>query len=281
MSARFTQRNKMKKHKKREPVYTAATADKHVLYEMSVQNAEADMEFIQKTFQSKRGRKPRSLREDFCGTAKLCATWAANSEEATAVGIDLDESTLTWGRTHNLGAIGSAASRVELLNKNVLDPIVQKSDVAVAFNFSYCIFKERETLLNYFKQVREGLSDDGAFLLDIHGGTECHESLEEVKDFEGYEYVWDQEPYDAIQGTAKRFIHFRFPDGTEMSRAFEYDWRLWSLPELRDLMLEAGFTSAQCYWEGDDGDGEGNGIFTETNEAENEISWIAYLVGWV
>ena len=29
------------------------------------------------------------------------------------------------------------------------------------------------------------------------------------------------------------------------------------------------------------GDGDGNGICTETHEAENEISWIAYLVGWV
>ena len=125
------------------------------------------------------------------------------------------------------------------------------------------------------------MTHDGAFFIDIHGGVESVESLEEIQEFDGYEYVWDQEAFDPINGTALRYIHFRFPDGSEIERAFQYDWRIWTLPELTDLLREAGFSGVEVYWEGDDGDGEGNGIFTKTDEVENELSWVAYLVGWV
>jgi len=275
------QNNKMKHNKDSKPLLTAQYADKHLLYEISVQSAEADVEFISDTFLARLGRSPRTLREDFCGTAKLCTTWVQTDPERVALGVDLDEETLAWGTTHNVTPLGKDAERVTLLQRNVLDPGETKCDVVVAFNFSYCIFKERNTLLEYFKKVRSTLNSEGGFFLDIHGGTECHESLEEEKECDGFDYIWDQEPYDAIGGHAIRYIHFRFDDGTEMREAFTYDWRLWSLPELKDLMLEAGFSTAQCYWEGDDGDGGGNGEFEPLDKAENEVSWVAYLVGWV
>ena len=276
----MTQSNKKKHNKNSRPRMTAEFADKHQLYEISVQSAEADVDFIKDTFTAERGRAPMTLREDFCGTGKLCATWVQTDPERGAVGLDLDEETLEWGTRHNVAPLGEATERVTLLQRDVLNPGEQRSDAVVAFNFSYCIFKERRTLLEYFKKVRSTLNEDGAFFLDIHGGTECHESLEEEKEFDGFDYIWDQEPYDAIGGLAFRYIHFRFEDGTELREAFTYDWRLWSLPELKDLMLEAGFSSAQCYWEGDDGDGEGNGVFEPMDKAENEVSWVAYLVGF-
>ena len=267
--------------KKPEVNFSAHTADRHKLYELSVQNPEADADFIDSTFKAMRGRTPVSLREDFCGTAALCSEWVSRSKTRTAMGLDLDTPTLDWGTKHNVTPMGDASNRIQLLQKNVMDPIQVKNDVVVAFNFSYCIFKDRKSLLDYFKQARAGLSSDGAFFVDIHGGSESFENLEEIQQFEGYEYVWDQEVYDPINGTALRYIHFRFPDGTEMERAFEYDWRIWTLPELTDLLREAGFSGVEVYWEGDDGDGEGNGIFTKTDSVENELSWVAYVVGWV
>ena len=267
--------------KKSEVNLTANNADRHKLYEQSVQNPEADADFIDKTFKAMRGRQANSLREDFCGTAALCSEWVRRSNLRTAVGLDLDTPTLAWGAQNNIAPLGDAGQRVELLQKDVMDPIHVKNDVVVAFNFSYCIFKDRKLLLDYFKRAREGLTHDGAFFIDIHGGVESVESLEEIQEFDGYEYVWDQEAFDPINGTALRYIHFRFPDGSEIERAFQYDWRIWTLPELTDLLREAGFSGVEVYWEGDDGDGEGNGIFTKTDEVENELSWVAYLVGWV
>ena len=91
--------------------------------------------------------------------------------------------------------------------------------------------------------------------------------------------MWDQDSINPITGEAKLHIHFRFPDGTEMHDAFTYEWRLWGLTELRELLIDAGFSQADCYWEGTDEDGEsGNGIFTRSEQGEACLSYVAYLV---
>ena len=74
------------------------------------------------------------------------------------------------------------------------------------------------------------------------------------------------------------FIHFRFPDGSKLKKAFSYSWRLYTAPELRDMLLEAGFRDVTVYWEGEDEDGEGNGVFTPNEKGEADLAWIAYIV---
>ena len=56
-------------------------------------------------------------------------------------------------------------------------------------------------------------------------------------------------------------------------------WRLWSIPEVRELMLEAGFSKADVYWEGPGKDGDGDGIYKKREKVENDDVWIAYIVG--
>lgn len=262
----------------RKPPLTAATADKHVLYESSVQDTDTDITFIDRIYKKEHKRLPQSLREDFCGTAKLCADWVSRGETRTAVGLDLHSPTMAWGKRVHLAPLGAAAKRVRLLRANVLDGVDTPVDVAVAFNFSYCVFKTRKLMHAYFCQVRKDLNAGGMFFLDIHGGTEACEEMEETTRHKGFTYVWDQEPYDAITGFAKRHIHFRFPDKTEMRRAFSYDWRLWQLPELQEVLQDAGFSRVDIYWEGADAKGAGDGNFKKTRRAENELSWIAYIV---
>ena len=62
-----------KKKRKKKPALTARTADKQVLYQESVQDTETEASFLARTFDKMRGRPAKSLREDFCGTALLCA----------------------------------------------------------------------------------------------------------------------------------------------------------------------------------------------------------------
>ncbi len=62
-----------------------------------------------------------------------------------------------------------------------------------------------------------------------------------------------------------------------MKNAFIYDWRLWTFPELTEMLTEAGFR-ATAYWEGTDEDGEGDGVFTATTQGEADAGWVAYLV---
>ena len=53
-------------------------------------------------------------------------------------------------------------------------------------------------------------------------------------------------------------IHFKFKDGSRIKKAFSYDWRLWTLPEIREVMEEAGFSNTRVYWEDEDEEGEGS-----------------------
>jgi hypothetical protein len=258
---------------------TAQTADRHALYEASVQDTSTDVAFIDRVFRKRNKRLPSTLREDFCGTGRLCADWVVSRPERQAIGLDLHRPTMRWGEKRHIAALDAAAQRrVKLQHGNVLDGIAERVDVAVAFNFSYCVFKRRDELLRYFKRAHHDLLDDGLFFLDIHGGTEVFEEMEETTAHKGFTYVWDQAPYDAITGLTKRYIHFRFPDGSHMHRAFSYDWRLWHLPEMREVLLEAGFRKVEVYWEGADADGTGDGNFRLRQRAENELSWIAYVV---
>lgn len=277
-------RKKKDKDKKRKKKRTteASRADRHHLYENSVQEPEADVRFIDRIFKRRNGRKPRTLREDFCGTAALACHWVAHNPENAASGVDLDAPTLDWGRKHNVSKLSAEqAGRLKLIEGNVLDVGSGGFDVTCAFNFSYMIFNERKVLLQYFKRARSTLGDEGMFVIDVYGGPESQRTLEENRDCDGFEYVWDQDIFDPIQNRAVNYIHFEFDDGSEIRRAFRYDWRLWGIPELRDVMTDAGFSTTEVYWEGTDKKtGEGNDIFVRRQSAPDDLAWICYIVAY-
>ncbi|TVQ30301.1 MAG: class I SAM-dependent methyltransferase [Phycisphaeraceae bacterium] len=257
----------------------AERADRHKLYQEAVQNVEEEIDFVDERFEAMRGRKAESLREDFCGTANTACEWVRRRTTNRAIGVDLDNDVLQWGRENNIGKLDEEAkSRVNLLNEDVLTVRTEPVDVLLAMNFSYWLFQERTTLLNYFKSVRAALKDDGVFFCDAYGGWDAHRTITEARDCERFEYVWDQDEFDPITHRMKCFIHFKFPDGSKMKKAFSYEWRLWSLPELRELLAEAGFSKVTIYWEGADEDGDGNGEFEPVTEAESDPGWICYLV---
>ena len=262
-----------------EKVYTAATADKHELYELSVQSPEEDVKFIRRTYKAIRGKQAKHLREDFSGTALLASHWIRRTDN-TAEGFDIDEDTVGWGIERNFAPLGDVASRCTLHLKDVREPSNQKPDVRVALNFSYCLFKERKVLVDYMRGAQEDLAEDGIFILDIHGGPEAMEEMEEDREIEeGFDYVWDQDRYWPATGDYKCYIHFEFEDGTRMEKAFAYDWRLWGLPEVVDCLKDAGFSKVDTYWEGTDEDGEsGDGNFRRKKKGENCLSWISYVV---
>lgn len=260
---------------------TARNADRHDLYQRSVQVPDHEIRFLDRVFEAHTGRRPLHLREDFCGTALLCARWARSHAERTAIGIDTSRSTLEWGRTHNVSAIGAdAAMRVALLEQDVLVPTRRKVDVIGAYNFSYQVFHERRQLLRYFQAARRSLTDDGLFVLDALGGHEATQPRIERRRMKGgYTYIWEQERYDAINARVVCHISFEFRDGTALRRCFTYDWRHYSLPELRDILFEGGFVSVDAYWEGTDASGRGgSGVYRRATHADNDAVWTAYLV---
>ena len=122
-------------------------------------------------------------------------------------------------------------------------------DVVLAMNFSYQLFMTRDRLGGYFRRVREALVDDGILFLDaIDGHMVCH-------------------------------IHFAFPDGSKLRRAFSYEWRMWTLPELRELLAEAGYSKVTVYWEGTDPEtGEGSGVYSPATVGDADPGWVCFLI---
>lgn len=258
----------------------AQRADRYALYQRAVQDPKWEMQFVERIFRERRGQAPRILREDFCGTALAACEWVRRSPKHRAVGVDLDAEVLAWARTHNVAKLAaSAARRLTLIEADVLQAETVPADVLLAFNFSYWIFKERGTLKRYFERARRHLAPQGLFLLDAYGGYDAFREMRERQDFGRFTYIWDQAEYDPVSGHTTCHIHFNFPDGSRLKRAFSYHWRLWTLPELRELLLEAGFCRVLVYLEGVDKiSGEGNGVFSLAERGEADPARIAYLV---
>ena len=263
----------------------AATADRHRLYELSVQCVEAEIDFVDETYRKLRGRKARVLREDFCGTGNSSCEWVRRRRDNIAYGVDLDSEVLGWGRENRVGALKpDQRERVHLIEGNVLGAGTPAADVLLAMNFSYWIFKTRNDMRRYFRAARKNLKRDGLFILDFYGGSDSMKEMRERRPIKGprgqnFTYIWDQNRYDPISGDLLCHIHFAFPDGSKMEKAFSYEWRLWTMPEINELLLEAGFRKVTVYWEGtDEKTGEGDGEYTPAARGEADPAWISYVV---
>ena len=270
---------KKPRYRKRIGQTLAQQADRHILYQQSVQCVESEVDMVDEQFTLLRGRKAVSLREDFCGTAYTCCEWVRRRKNNVAIGVDLDQQVLDWGKTHNVTQLDAKERRrITLVNGDVTRVETPAVDTVLAMNFSYQIFKTRDDLREYFNRVHHILADDGVFFLDAFGGYEAFREMEELTEFDDFTYVWDQHRYNPINGHITCLIHFNFPDGSKLKRAFSYDWRLWTLPELQELLIEAGFQQALVYWEGTDKEtGDGNGEYTPAKVGAADAGWICYL----
>jgi hypothetical protein len=263
----------------------AANADKFLCYQKSVQSPENEVEFFEQAFKEAYRRKPRSLREDFCGTFAVCCKWVKSGKKRTAVGVDLCPDTLKWGTANNLAKLKqSQADRVEILEQDVRVINKPRVDILAAQNFSFWIFKKREEVVDYFKAAYANMNDEAVMVMDMMGGPECYnEDLTDkrkiVKGKKGFSYHWQQARFNPINADCSFYIHFQFADGSKMKKAFEYHWRFWTIPEVREMLAEAGFSKSLVYWEVLDEDGEDTDEWAISESASSDLSWICYVVG--
>lgn len=269
-----------------------ALPDIHWLYEAAVQNVDTDLDFGKRVYAKHWKRKPLTVREDFCGTAKLAARWVQRKKIHTAWGIDFHQPTLDWGIQHNVSGLNEEQkSRLHLICGDVLEVSTPGIDLAFALNFSFCVFKQRETLRDYFKRIYQALNREGLLVMDLYGGTESTMvKCDDVREIDGittpdgtkipdFDYIWDQARYNPINHHTTCHIHFDVPGFNRIEKAFTYDWRLWTLPELQELLLEAGFSKAEVYLHDFDEDGDSDEIYRLRKTYENTQGWVAYVVG--
>ena len=126
------------------------------------------------------------------------------------------------------------------------------------------------------------LDKQGIEVLDMMGGKECYatdttEKRTVVKGHKGFKYHWEHAYFNPITGDCSFYIHFKFGDGSKMKKAFEYHWRFWTIPEVKEMLAEAGFRKSLVYWDIAPEDEEAE--WKAVNKAPNDDSWLCYIVG--
>jgi hypothetical protein len=227
--------------------------DRFDLYELCTQTPERDVALLRAIH----GGAARVLGEDFAGTAALARAWVRAVRGGRAVAVDRDAVPL---RRH------APDRRVEALVADVRSRRVarKKVELLVALNFSLCEFHERRDLVAYLRHARRRLSRRGAFVADLYGGEGAFDVGRQRERHQGPRgervlYEFEQRAADALTGRVVDALHFEVVgevagkvagNGVRRARlrdAFVYDWRLWSVPELRDALRDAGFARSEVY----------------------------------
>lgn len=251
-----------------------SAVDRYDLYEAAAQSPDMEARFLRAVHAA----HPRTLREDFCGSAAVCRAWLDLDPSHLAVCVDSDPGALDALRAR---ATPAQLERITVVEKDVLDAI-ERADIVCALNFPVGYWHTRAALLRYLRSARERLNPGGVFVCDIYGGASAFivgESDQELRG--GVLYTWEQRDADPTTGIVENAMHFRLPDGREIADAFTYRWRLWSIPELRDALADAGFASSEVHNRlGDAIDHEGNLHVRPVIDAGLELDddYVVYVV---
>ena len=252
--------------------------NKYWYYEKSVQNFKNEVDFLTSSYKDLRKKKAKTLKEDFCGTAGISCEWVKQGSDYKAWGIDLDPEPIAYGKAHHWASIPKKLQgNMQYLQANVLENNTPKVDICFAFNFSYQIFKKRKDLVQYFKKAHDSLDKDGVFFLDMFGGPESQTVMTDIIEHENFKYYWECQKFNPLNNECRFAIHIKRDGEKKRKDVFVYDWRLYSITELKDALEEAGFSKVITYWEGEDGEGGGDGEFYPSEEEENCEAWVTYL----
>jgi hypothetical protein len=275
-------------------VAIARVPDKFECYELCVQSPRHVVAFLRGVH----GERPTVLREDFCGTAAFSRRWVREAltrgELCRSVAVDCDAATIA--RAHEMAIAMGCEDGVEFRMHDAVraEPTTMDGcDVVFVGNFSIGYIHSRTDLVRYFQRSRERLAmsnagfGGGIFVCDTYGGAGAFTlgGIQRVHQSKGHHrvhYAWQHEAADAMTGMVRNSISFRVElEGeiiAELPRVFVYEWRLWSIAELREAMAEAGFRRSAVYKE----------ISLAPNETPSPIvrpqdlgdDWVVLIAAW-
>lgn len=251
---------------------TPVTLDRFDLYELCVQSPEYDARMLAAIHG---GAPPNPapaliLGEDFCGTAALSRAWVDLGPKHRAVAVDHDPAVIERALIANPQRKpadprhrDTPRTRIDYALADVRD-VADRADVMGLLNYAICEIHTRAELVAYLAHARRRLCRNGCLICDTYTGNDAFLPGETSRTFDhpaGHEvlYTWEQREADPLTGMVENAIHFQVrpprakgrkrakADATILRDAFHYHWRLWSIPELREAMLEAGFASTQVF----------------------------------
>ena len=176
----------------------ADTADKHALYQTSVQSPSSEITTLLSmyTTHAPSSRHPTHFQEDFCGTAILSREFIKRDPRHTVTCVDIDESVVEYakrlwvrdvdpdnhdhendqtdGSDENDNKVKESAKRVHLVCGDVREEryVREKADIICALNYGIFYFKKRKELVRYFERCFRIVQDDGMIVCDVFGGAQ-------------------------------------------------------------------------------------------------------------
>lgn len=214
------------------------------LFDLCVADGPRTVEFLLALHEG----SPRVLREEFCGLAGLSRAWLQRVEGGDAVAVD------PAAKPHTVGGV------------KVVPRSARKADVTALAGFSVGNLHTRHALVRFLSGARQRLARKGLLTLDLYGGTRAFQVGEHIRTLTGpagerVEYTFEQREADAANGMVTNALSFTVRDKRKSRAAVHedalvYRWRLWSPPEVRDALADAGFRKVELYErsEGDEGE---------------------------
>jgi hypothetical protein len=246
------------------------------LYERAAQNPDTQARFLRSLLRS--NAQGATLGEDFSGTGAVSRAWVAQDNTSRSVCVDIDQKPLErlMGR-----------DRIEIHACDVMD-VHAPVDLLAVLNFSICEWPTRSDLVRYLEHSRGRLRSGGVLVMDIYGGSDAMSTgtydveLDAASDKTGLHavlYQWEQVEANPITGRVRNAMHFQLSDGSWIRAAFVYDWRLWSVPELRDALVEAGFGEIEIHDSLGDAQDDDGTIHSRAIELGNplEDNYVVYI----
>jgi hypothetical protein len=285
--------------------------DKFELYRLAVQHPQAEAAFLQKVYTHYARHRhsatiPTRLREDFAGTAAVAACWVALDDRHRAVAVESHGPTLVRAQAYTAAMLAGrdCSTNFHMVGADVLafrPPRAPRVDLTVALNFSSFIYHTPSDLRVYLASARAGLRPGGLLVIDAYGGPGAmktgtqHRRIDPALNAASaptggnqrrrecvapFDYYWEQRSYDPVTALVDCRIHFRLGARRWVRNAFRYSWRLWTLPELTQLMLQAGFARAEVWCDTyDPRRGLGDGIYRVVRHMPAREDFVVYVVG--
>lgn len=252
---------------------------KLALYRAAVQHPAAEVALLRRMYRRSFKREALRLRDDFAGTAALAAEWVAQSEDHRALAVEKHRPTAVWAEREAKRTLGERAVDLPIVCADVMELSSPRVDVVCALNFSAFIYHDRRSLLAYLRHARRCLDGRGLIVLDAFGGPGAMTPGTQERRVDGMTYSWEQRSYDHLTGRIDCRIHFSIGRRTARD-AFRYDWRLWTVPELRGLLAEAGCGRVEVWCDTLDASGrQSDGRYRPQQRLPARHDFIAYVCG--
>lgn len=266
---------------------TPAAPSRWRLYEHCVQNIPMTLRMIEAMHAAGARGAARVLHEDFSGSAAFAHAWCRSSTKRSALAIDMDPEAHADGQRHP--RLTRLTADVSHLPTRL--PVPSKADVVYAGNFATCELHQRAELVSYLARARQRLTPKGVFVCDLYAGPGAwrtgdtrviHPPLTELPRC-SIRYTWHQREADLVNNLVANSIDFEVLNARgvaihEILNAFTYQWRLWSIPEMRDAMEEAGFREVDVYPDAPEAvDADGVAYLSPVDFMETKSSAVVYV----